>query len=285
MNRLPHLASLLLLFATPAAQAIVIDFESASGYLPGDLHNQPAISGGPQWKTPAYNIGTGAISVTTGVGTGGSQALRSAAASTISASNYVLTMSDEALGDLFDPTSSLIRFSFQLKWESTGTFVNQGRFFVGGNSETAFNGDVLRVYWTTDGGIGYVIGMPGGTTQARAAKTATNSDFRATAGTFYTISGTIDYASKTYRLSMNNVDQSDANGNFDLAFVAPGSTQINPNIQLMSLNNNHANYQPWVLDDLEFQATIPEPGAVALATGTLLLGAGWRRLRATQAKQ
>lgn len=264
----------LLIAAAPTAHAILIDFETGSGYAVGNLYNQPGGSGVSKWKTPAYNSTTAALSVVDGVGINGGQAVRANPHDTVTSSNYTLVITDDALGDIFDANSSKISFSFQLMWEGTGTYLNQGRFFVGGTSENSFSGDVLRVYWATDGSMGFVVGKDGGTDN-RVVKNAAGGDFRAQANTFYTITGTIDYASKSYTLSINNVVQKDVNGNATLSFVTPAGSQINPNIQLMSLNNNNVNYKPWIIDNIEMQA-IPEPASAALAGWALFAIAGIR---------
>lgn len=258
----------------PAAHAILIDFEGDSGYAVGNLYNQPGGSGVSKWKTPVGNSTTAALSVVDGVGVNGGQAVRAISHSAVSSSNYTLAITDDALGDIFDANSSKISFSFQLMWEGTGTYLNQGRFYMGGTSENSFSGDVVRVYWATDGSMGFIVGKDGGV-DSRIVKNAAGGDFRAQANTFYTVSGIIDYASKTYTLTINNVIQKDSNGNATLSFVTPAGSQINPNIQLISLNNKDVNYKPWVIDNIEMQA-IPEPASAALFGGALIAITGIR---------
>lgn len=272
-------AALALLFAySPDARAIVIDFDIDNGYAVGNLHGQPGTSGSSQWKTPAAQASSGVISVVDGVGTDGSQAIVANSHATLTSTSYFLKITDQDLGDLFDAGSTKINFSFALKWDAITSYANQGRFYVGGNSQDGFNGDVLRIAWMSDGSMIYGVGNPGGSSLFRTVLNSSGGTFRAVANTFYTVEGVIDYATKTYTLTINAVDQKDATGGLNLGFYDHAGSQMNANIMLMSLNNQTANYRPWVMDDLKMEA-IPEPGSVALA-GSMLLGlAGMRWFR------
>lgn len=283
MKTLPTLSVLALLSLTSvSSQAILIDFETDSGYAAGNLYDQPGTPGASKWKTPAAQASSGVLSVVSNVGVEGSQAVVAGSHATLTSSTYFLNITDQDLGDLFDASSSKISFSFALKWDALSAYANQGRFYVGGTSADNFAGDVLRVAWMTDGSMIYSVGQSGGNVAFQVAQNASGNTFRATADTFYTIEGVIDYSTKTYTLMINSVEQKNASAGVDLSFVNEGGAQVNANLVLMSLNNNTANYRPWTIDNMQMEA-IPEPGSVALAGGALLSFAGMRWLRSRKA--
>lgn len=274
----------LLLGISTSAQAILIDFETVSGYQTGDLYNQPGQGGSSKWKTPSYYINTSAISVTSGVGVGGSQAIQANANASITSAYYFLGVTNADLGEEFNKDSSKISFSFQLKWDGLSSFQNAGRFFIGSKNEADLAGDVVRIIWGTDGSMGYVIGTSSGGTESLSVKDAAGNAFRATANTFYTIQGTIDYSTKTYKLSINSVTQFDSTSSANLRFYAPNGTNVNANIELMTLNNNTTGFRTWVIDDLNYTA-VPEPSSVAtLGLSAAALGLALLRQKKAQKK-
>lgn len=253
-----------LLCITSLARAIVIDFESASGYQLGNLYNQPGTVGATKWGANPNGMNYPLLQVVANEGVGGSQGLMAQANASVAASVYQFNPSNADLGGVFSNTSSQIAFSFNLNWESlgaTGTYT--GRFFVG-NTLSSQAGDVLRLSWSSDGRMIYT--LSGGT--SKFVTTASGSNFYATANTFYTISGVLNYATGTYQLYVNGVQQVDASLSANISFVNPAGANVNSNFELQTQLNNDANFRPWTIDNINY-ALVPEPASIALVLGGL----------------
>ncbi len=231
----------------PSAEAIVIDFEESSGYLAGALHGSPS-GDGTKWTGSSA---TGTV-VASGKGVGGSQGLY-AAALAANVGIYKLTLGAEDFGTTFDGTSSVVRFSLDLKWDSlsgAGTALpSVGRFYLG---DDGANPTSVRILWNDHGEIK----IHNGLSIVVLAANADESVFKATPGVFYRIEGVADYEAKTFTISVNGVAQGDFN------FYATG-TPSDLVAYLTNQNNTHAQFTPWALDNLEV-AAIPEPRLLGL---------------------
>jgi hypothetical protein len=257
-----HLAMITLALAgcMSQASAVLIGFETTSGYQVGNLYNQPGTAGATKWGAIPNAINNNLLSVTSGAGVGGSQAIVAQANATVAAGVYQYVPTSTDLGGVFSNASSQIAFSFQLKWDSlgpSGTYT--GRFFVG-NTLSTQAGDVLRLSWGANGQLIYTLSD----TTVRFATNAGGMNFAAAAGSFYTVSGVLDYATKSYTLSVNGVQQTDNLGSSNISFVNAAGANVNSNFEIQTQLNNSANFRPWTLDNLNY-ALVPEPSAVALA--------------------
>lgn len=256
------------------ARAILIDFESASGYVPGNLYSQPGVPGATAWGATSSGITYGPLSVTSGAGVGGSQGLVAVANANVVSSVYQFNPTSTDLGGVFSNNSSQIAFSFQLSWDAFGTADFYGRFFVG-NTLSAQGGDVLKMSWSADGRLIYTLSD----NSVRYATAADGSAFRAAGtGTFYTISGLLDYSTKTYSLAVNGVQQTNGSGSTTIAFVNAAGSNVNPNFEVSTLFNNNANFKPWTVDNISY-ALVPEPSALLLGAVGLSVVFLFRRRR------
>lgn len=247
------------LAALAGAQAIVIDFETSSGYTPGNLYNQPGTSGATHWNATSSGITYGPLSVTAGAGVDGSQGLVAVANANVVSSVYQFNPSNTDLGGTFSNANSQIAFNFQLSWDAFGTADFYGRFFVG-NILSSQGGDVLKLSWAADGRIIYTLSD----NTVRFATAADGSVFRATStDTFYTISGILDYSTKTYSLAINGVSQTNGSGSTNIAFVNASGSYVNPNFEVSTLFNNNANFKSWTIDNINY-ALVPEPSSLLL---------------------
>jgi hypothetical protein len=220
----------LMLPALPG-RAINIDFDS--GYSPtggtggvGNLVGQP--STGTIWTGGGATGTVGAILITANDGTTGKdQAARTQAGSaTVKYASCSFTPSDADLGGAFDQASSVVNYSFQLKLNGApnkGTSVAL-RLYIGGIKGAHFDLLTNGVFVVTAGkGDGKAI-------QPVYAKTEGGTEiFLATANTYFTVSGTLNYATKTFTASVNNVSQS-VNHSPDFGFFDNGANTAEADI-------------------------------------------------------
>ncbi len=250
----------------PLASAITIDFETASGYTTGVLSGKP--STGTQWALT--NGGTNVVNVAAGVGVGGSQGI--AGTGTGSGSNFVyygFNTTNADLGATFDANSSIVDYSFA--WRPTqafGTSNSQSIFSFSIGSDTATGSNAaLRLDIRSSGRL---IALDGTTNQA--------VDGLFTLNTYATISGQINYATNTYTLFVNGVQQFTSISGGNLAFNNAASN--NAFIRIGNLGGATADYRTWNADNII--VAIPEPSAFAALAGLGALGfaASRRRRRA-----
>lgn len=242
------------------ASAVLIDFETDSGYQVGNLYNQPGTAGATKWGATSNGSNYSLINVTAGAGVAGSQAVVAQAHATATSSVYQYVPTATDLGGVFSNASSQIAFSFQLKWDSLGpSGLYTGRFFVG-NTLSSQGGDVLRLSWGANGQLIYTLSD----SSVRFAMNAGGTSFAAAAGVFYTISGVLDYATKSYTLSVNGVQQTDSAGLSNISFANAAGPNVNQNFELQTQLNNNAGFRPWTVDDINY-ALVPEPSVAALA--------------------
>lgn len=233
--------------------AILIGFEASEGYSLGNLVNQP--NTGTQWIGTANASSYAPLQVVSGQGIDGGNAIQ-VQSSLAANSAYRFAPSNADLGGVFSASSSVLSLSFSLRWDSINTSsTGIGRFYIGaptiGGTPT-----VLSLDWYSNGRIGFNDGT------FQYATDSTGAVFAATAGAFYTITATLDYATGTYLLTVNDVTQS-RNGNENISFRNPTGT-LNNIIDITTLNNQNANFQNWTIDNINY-SIVPEPSTMALA--------------------
>lgn len=246
-----------------SSQAILIDFEEDQGYFAnGGATGDGNVVGQPSTGTKWTGIGANPAStlrVTANAGTTGSdQALVANANGGVgsgSINTFAPTNSD--LGGVFSLSSSQIAFSFDYQLSARSTQTGIGSLRIGTS-----NGNVLALSFWSDGKINLTAGS-----SSTFAKTSNGTtDFQAVAGTYYTVSGLIDYATMTYQISINGVSQV-FNLSPDLGFKSTTSASWT-DINLAAINTTSATWRSFAIDNFSY-ALVPEPSAAAL----LILGA------------
>lgn len=236
------------------SQALLIDFESGSGYSTGDLAGQP--SSGTEWAM--VNGGTNIISVASGIGVGGSNGI--VGSGTGGGSNFVFygfNTTNADLGFTFDPSSSVLDYSFQ--WRPTQTLDGPTgteifRFAIGSDEDTAGNAAMNLTIRAS----GRLVALDGSTNRA--------VDNLFTLNEYATISGQVDYGSNTFTVFVNDTQQYTTINGGNLGFVNTDSD--NAFIRIGNLQGANADYRTWNADNISI---VPEPHTYALIGGVLAL--------------
>jgi len=254
------------------AHAILIDFNDPTYTTTGGTGGAGNLTGqGATTKWTGTATPTGIV-VTSGTGTLGSQGVTTQ--DTAGQKTYTFAPSTADLGAAFNASSSILDYSFQLKLNGS----------LGGNDNDAFrlniaSANVFQFAVLAGGYVTVTDGNGSGVTTGVTFKTTTGgaTNFVATPDVFFTLSGRINYVTKTFTVSLNGINQMDASGS-DLNFGFKNNSAANANIQLVSNAALNSGYRTSTLDNLGLVA-VPEPASLTL----LLLGAGVfvvvRRLR------
>ncbi|MCC5843509.1 MAG: PEP-CTERM sorting domain-containing protein [Verrucomicrobia bacterium] len=233
-----------------AAQALTIGFESGEGYAAGDLAGQP--SSGTQWVNTfgAVNV----VNVAAGVGNGGGAGLVNT--STGGGSNFVFygfNTTNADLGFTFDSTSSVLQYSFD--WRPTQDLNGSNGqilfdFMVGSNADTGTDAAMaLRIHSS-----GRFQANDGGTLR-------TVDGLFGTAGTYSTISGTINYATNQFTVFVDNTQLFTTNNNGNLGFQNTASDNAYIRFSNLRGGTDSAQWREWNMDNI---SVIPEPSTLAL---------------------
>ncbi len=213
-----------------SASAIMIDFQEADGYTIGELNGQP--TNGTQWVKTAGDANSFEV-----VGGGNDHILIANTTPTANNSLYHFYPTDDDLNTIFDSSSSILNFRFDLKWTEINSALHIGRFYVGGVVHSVF-----MLSFDASGKIQYYSGA-----NLLTVKDAGGSDFIASSSTWYTVEGQIDYKSKTYTLTVNGVAQNSTGS----AFNFKDATASTAEIDLFSVSGNHVNYTTITYDNIE----------------------------------
>ena len=241
--------------ATANTMALTIDF--SGGYAPGDLLGQPGT--GTQWIRTNAPAAPNIIEVAAGVGAGGTQGIRSV--STGAGSNFVFygfNTTNADLGFAFDSGASVLEYSFQ--WRPTQALDASDspdifRFSIGSSTNI---GDSAAVRLTVRAN-GAFLAQNGGSALVQHAL------FQA--DVYSTISGTIDYGSKTYTVFVDGTQLFDGTNGGDLAFENAAADNVF--IRLGNLSAANPDYRAWSMDNISI---IPEPATYAAFFGLLAIG-------------
>ncbi len=243
------------------SQAILIDFET--GYSAGDLNGQP--SSGTQWSRTLGAVND--VNVATGIGTGGSNGITGE--DNGSGSNFVFYGFAPSASDLegtFDSASSIVSYSFD--WRATETLdgstsTNIFAFIVGSDSTSGSNPALnLNIR-----GQGRLVANDGGSNRA--------ADGLFTVNTYSTISGDIDYATKTFTVFVDGTQQYTSFNGGNLSFANAASDNAEIRLGNLSGGSLSANYRTWNADNISI--AVPEPTSAAMLVGALGLLALRRR--------
>ena len=241
------LACGLLLSGPGASYGMRIGFDADQGYSPtgsnfgnGNLVGQPAFSGVTAWQG-STSAGTDEIRVRPG-GTS-DQCLQTYNGSTAAPFyKYAPTAAD--LGGVFDPNSSVLAYSFKLRLDqaplSTVGSVLRPRLGEDGSGNPVTNFELLsngKFYYNDAAANLTVKTTSGGPT-----------DFVAPTGTYFTVSGVVDYGRNVYLLYINGVAQLGSSGQAWLGIRSLGGKT--PNFTLRELSSGSAVYRQVSIDDL-----------------------------------
>lgn len=249
-----------------ANAAITIGFESGEGYSPGDLAGQP--SSGTQWiRTNGSN---NFINVAAGIGVGGTAGITGASGGGSNHTYYGLNTTNADLGFTFDSNSSILQYSFN--WRVTTDFAEASvdifRFVIGSDANAGGSGAAQL----TIRSHGVFVAQNGGTA---VAQTLTQAGLF-TVNQYSTISGTVNYATNTYTVFVDGVQQFTDTNSGNLAFV--NSASNNAYIRIGNLTGSSTDYRAWNLDNI---TVVPEPSTYAALLGLLALAwVGYRKRKA-----
>ena len=249
----------LALMLPASAPAIIIDFETASGYSTtggttyanGNLVGQPSGTGVTKW-TGTTTAGSDDIRV---VADGGGQVAQTT--NNASTPYYRFLPSDADLGGTFNSASSLLAYSFNVRYDTAlaanGALVRP-RFGDANNPITNFELDAPGTFIYNDGAANF----------ASKTVSAGGTNFIATKDVWFVISGVIDYGTDTYTLFVNGVQQTGSGGagDYNLNFLASGVQTAEFNMR--DLGGGGATYVQLSFDNISLQL-VPENG-----TGTLM---------------
>lgn len=267
VHRFAPLVAVAALAAAAPAEAIVIDFETASGYSTtggtgggGNIVGQPSTPGATPW--------TGNSTAATVESEAGNQFLQTAASLSASFPGifYAPTAADLDNDDL---SPSVVYFDMRLRSDSVpssgGNFesVLSIRFddVVGANQPQAY----IRLDVRADGRLRYLVGNGSGGNTSVISKAAGGADFDFDNTTGYVpVSIVADYTTQTFQLTVNGVQQlngSDAN----IPFAVPTADNFG-RLNLNLGNQPLTNYRQMSLDDLRLSAVVPEPASLGIAS-------------------
>lgn len=255
------IACLVSLSVLPVANALVLDFETASGYtatggtggVQGMLVGQGATT---KWSSNKTDTDDGSIKVKAAGGVSGSQSIQTQASNSVNFVQYRFVPTGAELGGVFNASSTVINYSFSLKLDGEAN-ANSTLSIL--RLQTGTGGNDMKLELTANGRLGITNGSTNVT-----AKTESGDTFVAPANTFFTVAGTIDYATKTYTISVNGVTQLTGSASPNFSF----STSSNPtsaDLFLLNMNPNSVDWMPVTIDNINYTAAaIPEPSTTAL---------------------
>ncbi|MDR1284329.1 MAG: hypothetical protein LBK99_26480 [Opitutaceae bacterium] len=267
---LPAALGAIALFATIAipttAKAILIDFESASGYSTGSIINQTQTGTTHAWRGQTAGTPNANILQVTSDGSGG-QLLKANNIADASGGPFFIfdtTAADlgETAGNTFSTDSSLVLFAFRFRFDDTLSATSSTAFRFGIGST---GGVILQLEALTTGQINCSNGAGNFRIQ-----TSGNTNFVATTGAWITVSGRIDYKTKTLTLAVNDVNQ---NGGESITFKSGYSDSL-PNISIRDHASGTTGFVGYSIDNISLALTtaaIPEPATTAATAAIVTL--------------
>jgi len=256
----------MMLLGANAAHAIIITFD-ASNYTTtggtggnGNLAGQPGT--GTAWGGPNNTGTTAEYIVTSGNGVGGTQAITSQVG--IAGTNftsYSFAPSTSDLAGTFNASSTILDYSFALRLNATTNSSNTAvtRFRTG--SDLALRFEMLstgRINMLNGNGTG-----AGGSAITLKTTTGGATDFTAAANTYFTVSGQVNYSTKTYTVLVNGIAQTIGNATASQNFGFFNNTASSATLSVINLNSDNANWISTSYDNISY-AVIPEPSSAAL---------------------
>lgn len=267
----PMLAALLALGLAQAslssARAVVIGFETAEGYstsggttfLNGNLGGQgispntwsaPTVTGADKLRVVpnAFTAGNPSSQVVELFDTGRTQ-------------NDLYRIFNPSLGATFNANSSILSFGFQFLYDSVATSAASSlRFGIG---ELGGGQQILRLELVSNGKLNFNDG-----TSYISVKNGSGTDLISPPDQWITISGVANYATNTYSLFVNGVQQVGSAGSEDFNMDFFSTANKTAVLNFWAMGSTGTTFAPIYLDNVSLQA-VPEPGSL------LLLGAAW----------
>lgn len=248
------------LLSASSAKAILIDFETSSGYSLGSLIGQTPTGSNHAWRGTS-GVNANILQVTADAN---GQYLKASNISGASGGpSFIFDSTSSDVGGTaekpFDATSSVLSFSFDFRYDDTlASSANSAVRFRIGNTTTP----AIALEFLTTGQIYY----NDGSSYNYKVKTASNTNFTATKDAWISISGTINYLTGTYTLYINGVEQTGNSSTQSLAFATTDSQ--NATILIRDLASGTANFVGYSIDNINL-AMIPEPAAYGIILAAL----------------
>lgn len=233
----------------PALHAIDIRFTTAEGYSTtggttfanGNLVGQPSGAGVTKW-TGSTSAGTDRIRVTSEAG---EQFVRTVNSSATSTSFHEFLPGAADLGGTFSPSSSLLTYGFSIRFDDAPITGSSGVLLRPRIGEDAAGNPVTAFEVLADGRFNF---NDGSTILPAKTTSGGGTNFIAPTGTYFTVSGVVDYASSTYTVFVNGVAQRNAAGNVWLAFRSTAGKT--PKFSLRELSNGTAWFRRLSVDNV-----------------------------------
>jgi len=259
INNLAVIMSLAL--SLSSAQAILINFESPNytttgGTSPASVGNLQGQGGTTKWDQGGT---TGTERVVANTGVGGSQGLTGQSLAQEGAYRFIASNTD--LGGTFSGASSIIAYSYQMNLTSSVA----GTLVINQFSSADNSGQSLRISLESSGHIR----LRNGSTDVYAKTTSGGATNFAVGASFVTISGLINYGTKTYTVTVDGVSQlvAGVGSNANFGFVGSGATTGNI-FYYQAQNGTSGQWRQSTIDNLNLNI-VPEPATMALLAMSL----------------
>lgn len=238
--------ALVVLALAPTARAIEIDFNVDSGYsVKGGRFGNGTLAGQRQedsrttWRGPS-KVGADVLRVVPD--TGGGQVLKAHLVMEPVQAAYIFDTSLEDLRGDFDPAGSRIGFSFRMRYDDAPEGQTRAlvRLQIGDTPAPVATFEFLtdgRLHFNNGGKYNNLAsGKGGGVLKARR-------------GEWVVVSGTLNYATETYTLSVNGVPQQEGKV-ANLGFRSPAKTQRTPALSIRDMSAEGDAFLAYSFDDL-----------------------------------
>lgn len=237
--RSSRLCFLALGLCAPVLHAIDIRFTAAEGYSTnggttfanGNLVGQPAGAGLTKW-TGSTSAGTDRVRVTSAAG---EQFARTVNSTTTNTAPREFLPGAADLGGTFSPSSSILNYSFSIRFDDAPIAGSSDVLLRPRLGEDGAGHPVTAFEVLADGRFNL---NDGATIIAAKTTSGGPTNFIAATGTYFTVSGVVDYANETYTVYVNGVAQKGTTGNTWLAFRSTSGKT--PKFSLRELSNGTA---------------------------------------------
>ncbi len=238
----PVLLVMAVLAMVGSAQAILIDF-SSPGYAVGDLDGQGATA--TKWS----NGGDGPRNIV--ISESGNQAVQLQSSTSGTCSWYTFNPTDSDLGQTFNTGSSILDYGFKVRWDDRRA--NYGSTVWGVYVGAGYSNNAVFLAGSANGDIRISHGN---------GDTNITGENHAEVGQWLAISGTIDFSTKKFTVSLDGVDK----GTYNFGNSSTNKVEI----LLSSWNAANTNtFCPCSFDDIRI-GNVPEPATMGLfALGVL----------------
>jgi hypothetical protein len=274
---------LLAVFGWNKAAAITIDFDNnltGGTYTAGNLlEGSPSI--GTQWVRSANTgVAGSAFKILAGVGADRNQGVTAQAGSgTITSANYTFSPSNTDLGGTFNATSSIVNYSFSVRFESAPntSSVYLGRVHIGPTNYPAAEFD----FWS-NGQVKALNGSGGNGGTDIILKTTKGgaTNFTPLGGVYFTYSGQVNYATHTYTVFLDGVAQTIAGPTATANFGFQNNSANTADITIQTDNTLTTGWIPFSVSHFECWLDPVWSAPITISTGGIYTG-NWASTSAT----